>query len=49
MASDDKSRKAVGVYDRPAGADRKRGPTLAILLALLVALAWVAYYAFSRG
>jgi hypothetical protein len=49
MASDDKSRKVVGVYDRPAGADRKRAPVIAIVVALLVALAWAAYYMFSRG
>ena len=49
MASDDKSRKVVGVYDRPAGADRKRAPVIAIVIAVLGALAWGAYYVFSRG
>jgi hypothetical protein len=49
MKPDDKSRKAVGVYDRPAGADRKRGPWLWIILAVLLAAAWGAYFWFSQG
>lgn len=47
MQNDDKRRKAVGVYDRPASADRKRGPWILIVLAVLIAIAWVAYFAFS--
>jgi len=49
MKSDDKQRKVVGVYDRPASADRKRSPWIWIALAVLIALAWVAYFEFSRG
>lgn len=50
MKPDDKARKVVGVYDRPAGADRKRGPLRWIVLAaLLITAAWIAYFGFSRG
>ena len=50
MKPDDKSRKVVGVYDRPAGADRKREPWIwIVLVALLITLAWFAYFEFSRG
>ncbi|HET9024274.1 MAG TPA: hypothetical protein VFN64_06845 [Burkholderiaceae bacterium] len=49
MKSDDKSRKVVGVYDRPAGADRKRGLWLWIAVAVLIAVAWMVYFGFSRG
>ena len=48
MGTEDKQRKVVGVYDRPASADRKRGPWIAVVLAVLVAIAWMAYLAFSR-
>ena len=46
MGSEDKQRKVVGVYDRPASADRKRGRWIAIVLAVLIAIAWMAYLAF---
>lgn len=49
MASNDKQRKVVGVYDRPASADRKRRPWLWIVLAVLISLAWLAYFAFGRA
>jgi hypothetical protein len=49
MESGHKPRKVVGVYDRPASADRRRGPWLAIVIAVLIALAWIAYFAFTRG
>jgi hypothetical protein len=49
MKPDDKPRKTVGVYDRPPGADRRRVPRAAILIAVLVAAAWIAYFAFSAG
>lgn len=47
MENDDKQPKAVGVYDRPAGADRKRGKWILITLAVLISIAWTAYFAFS--
>lgn len=37
-------RKVVGVYDRPASADRKRGPWTWIILAVLILAAWLAYF-----
>lgn len=46
---DDKRRKVVGVYDRPAGADRKRSRWVWVVLAVLIAIAWMAYFAFGRG
>ena len=49
MKPDEKPRKVVGVYDRPAGADRKRNPWIWIVLVVLITLAWVAYFEFSRG
>ncbi|MGZ8254745.1 MAG: hypothetical protein ACXW2G_03785 [Burkholderiaceae bacterium] len=49
MGTEDKQRKAVGVYDRPASADRKRGPWILVVLAVLIAIAWMAYFAFSRS
>jgi hypothetical protein len=48
MSSSEKQRKAVGVYDRPASADRRRGPWIWIALVLLVALAWIAWFALRR-
>jgi hypothetical protein len=46
MTHDDKPRKVVGIYDRPPGADRKRGPWLWIVIAVLMAIAWGLYFAF---
>jgi hypothetical protein len=40
--------KKVGVYDRPASADRKRGPWI-WAIAILVALAWMAYFFLWRS
>lgn len=45
MKKIERPRKAVGIYDRPASADRKRGPWIVIVLAVLIALAWGAYFA----
>ena len=47
MENNDKRRKAVGVYDRPASADRKRGPWILAVIGVLIAIAWMAYFAFS--
>ena len=48
MASDDKPRKVVGVYDRPARADRKWPRWLPAIIAVLVGLAWLAYLLLQR-
>jgi flagellar basal body-associated protein FliL len=49
MGTEDKPRKVVGVYDRPAGADRKRGSWILVVAATVLTLvAWMAYFAFSR-
>jgi hypothetical protein len=48
MGPDDKQRKVVGVYDRPASADRKRVPWAWVIVVLLIALAWIAWFAFRR-
>lgn len=48
MEPDRTQRKVVGVYDRPAGADRRRGPLIWIA-AVLIAIAWIAYFFFGRG
>lgn len=47
MESRDKRRKVVGVYDRPASADRKRSRWILVVLAVLIAIAWTAYLAFG--
>lgn len=49
MKNNEKQRKAVGVYDRPASADRKRGPWIVAIVAVIMTLAWLAYFAFGRG
>lgn len=49
MGSEDKQNKVVGVYERPASADRKRGLWIAVVLAVLATIAWIAYFAFGRG
>jgi hypothetical protein len=49
MEDDEKRRKVVGVYDRPPSADRKRGPWVFVVLLILIAVAWMAYFAFNRG
>ena len=49
MESEDKRRKVVGVYDRPASADRKPARWILILLAVLIAIAWIAYFVFGRS
>jgi hypothetical protein len=41
MNRDDKPRKVVGVYDRPASADRWRRPWVWIALVVLIVLAGV--------
>lgn len=41
MNRDDKQRKVVGVYDRPASADRWRSPWIRIALVVLIVLAGV--------
>ena len=48
MEPDSTQRKVVGVYDRPAGADRRRS-RLIWIVAVLIALAWIAYFLFGRG
>jgi hypothetical protein len=40
--------KKVGVYDRPASADRKRGPWIWVI-AILISLAWMAYFFLWRS
>lgn len=49
MGSEDKQNKVVGVYERPARADRKRGPWILMVVAVLATIAWIAYFAFGRG
>jgi flagellar basal body-associated protein FliL len=50
MGTEDKPRKVVGVYDRPAGADRKRGLWILVVAATVLTLvAWMACFAFSRA
>jgi hypothetical protein len=49
MKPDSRQRKVVGIYDRPSGADRKRGRLIWIVLALLIALAWVVWFSVGRG
>ena len=44
MEPDPKQRKVVGVYDRPATADRKRGPWIWLILAVLILAIWMAYF-----
>jgi hypothetical protein len=41
MSRDDKQRKVVGVYDRPASADRWRNPWIWIALVALIVLVGV--------
>jgi hypothetical protein len=41
-------RKMVGVYERPASADRRLRRWLPWLIALVATLAWLAYLAFAR-
>jgi hypothetical protein len=48
MERDRTQRKVVGVYDRPAGADRRRSPLIWIVAAL-IAIAWIAYFFLGRG
>jgi hypothetical protein len=43
-----KREKMVGVYERPASADRRLRRWLPWLIALVVTLAWLAYFAFAR-
>ena len=45
MPSNDKPRRVVGVYDRPASADRKRNRWVWLLIALLAGLAWLVFSA----
>lgn len=42
------SRKAVGVYDRPASADRPRTRTLALALIVIVVIVAVIYFVRGR-
>ena len=49
MPSNHKPRRVVGVYDRPASADRMRNRWVWLLIALLAGLAWLAIYAFGSG
>lgn len=43
MSADDKPQRKVGIYDRPASADRKWKRWLPLLIAALASLAWIAY------
>ncbi len=48
MATEDKQRRVVGVYDRPASADRNFRRWVPVAVAVVVGLAWLAYLMFGR-
>lgn len=46
--SSPENRKAVGVYDRPASADRPKTRTLALAVIVIVVIVAVIYYLRAR-
>jgi hypothetical protein len=48
MTTDDKPQRKVGVYDRPASADRKWKRWLPLGIAVLLSAAWIAYLLLAR-
>ena len=48
MTTNNKPQRKVGIYDRPAGADRKWKRWLPMVIAVLLALVWTAYLLLTR-
>jgi hypothetical protein len=48
MTAEDKSQRKVGIYERPASADRRWQRWLPFAVAAVVSLAWIAYLLLTR-
>jgi hypothetical protein len=48
MNGDGRPQRKIGIYDRPASADRRGKRFLPLIIAVLVSLAWLVYLLLAR-